>query len=254
MVKDNSISSEELLLIAKISDAINISVKKAVPKFSFFLDQREITVARAKATFEKAKFCFFGGYDNAERQIFAALPDWCDHENVNFPISPITVTYRNQDKLAHKDFLGTLMSFGIKREVVGDILVEEGKAVLFLHSDILKYVLAQFEKIGGVGVEVFEGIIGELPQAHSFKEITTTIASARLDCTVSALLNVSREKSASLIISSKVILSYAECNSLSENVRAGDTLSIRGYGKYKIDEITAKTKKGRIVLKAQKYI
>ena len=206
-MKDNNSSSEDVLLNAKILDAIHISVKKAVPKFSFFLDQREIAVAKAKSTFEKANFCFYGGYDGAERQIFAALPDWCDSENINFPISPITVIFRKQDKLSHKDFLGTLMSFGIKREVVGDILVEEGKAIIFLHSDILKYVLAQFEKIGGVGVEVVEGIIGEMPQAHSFKEITTTIASARLDCTVSALLNLSREKSATLIISGKVILS-----------------------------------------------
>ncbi len=244
----------DLLLEAKIADAIAISEKKSIPKFTFFLDNRERSLAENKARSLKSKYDFYGGYENAERRLFAALPDWCDAADALYPVASITISYRKQDQLSHKDFLGTFMSFGIKRETVGDILVGEGKAVIFLHQDILPYCLTQIDKIGGIGVTVTEGIAGELPEAHAYKEITGTVSSARLDCVLCGLHNLSREDGKALILGGKVTLNYQICLSVSETVKENDIISVRGYGKYKISELSAKTKKGRIVLKALKYI
>ena len=51
-----------------------------------------------------------------------------------------------------------------------------------------------------------------------------------------------------------VTLSYKENCDTSAEVREGDILSVRGYGKYLVGDITGQTKSGRIKLKLKKYI
>jgi RNA-binding protein YlmH len=71
---------------------------------------------------------------------------------------------------------------------------------------------------------------------------------------VAALINVSREKASTLIRSLAVSHNYTEVEELSANVREGDVVSVRGYGKFKIESISDLTRKGRIKLIAKKYV
>ena len=69
--------------------------------------------------------------------------------------------------LSHRDILGSLMALGIKRETVGDILIEEGRAVVFVCGDVKEYILNQVEKIGRVGVDMTEGCSFPLPEGET---------------------------------------------------------------------------------------
>ena len=132
------------LLPARIDDLRQQCEKTNTPKFIGFLTAEEVALATKTLKHDK-NYCLFGGYDTAERVMIGFLPEWCD--NPVFPITPITFTYRKCDKLSHRDFLGAIMSLGVARETIGDILVEEGRAVIFVSNDVFRFVCENEETL-----------------------------------------------------------------------------------------------------------
>lgn len=239
------------LLIARIDDLKQICQKSNSPKFIGFLNAGETAVA-VKQFNQTERHTFFGGYDSAERVMLGVLPEWCD--DPAFPITAVTFTYRTCDKLSHRDFLGALMALGITRETVGDILIEDGRAVVFVSSDISKFVLTQIDKVGSVGVTLSVGYDSPLPQMCKKLECSDTIASVRLDCVVAAICNMSRTQASEKIADGLVMVNSVCVTKPTVNIRAQDKITIRQKGKYDIASCDEVSKKGRIILKYNKYI
>lgn len=227
-------------------------MKSGVPRFSAFLNEREAAVADSAV---KGHPCFFGGYDGAARVICGFLQDTYAEELAPsdvFPIVPLTFLYRERDCLSHRDFLGAILSLEIKRELVGDILTAEGYAVVFVH-DTAAELVAALDKIGKVGVSCERGITKPLPVQQT-KRIDTTVSSLRLDCIVSAAVNTSRDKSASLIKSGMVNADFSPCLNVSTEVKVNTIISVRGSGRFRLSEISGETRKGRIRVVIDKYL
>ena len=242
---------ESEILIARICDTFDISQRTNKPKFFGFLSQDE--AALAKKTLEKrnASFALWGGFDGAQRVMLCCLPDWCTA--ADFPILAVTFNYRTADTLRHRDFLGALMSLGITRESVGDILLQDGRAVVFLKSEILPFVLSNVSKIGRVGVTAKEGFCEPLPESDRLISASLTVSSPRLDCVVSALAGVSRSKADELISFGFVSVNSVVTEKSTKQITDGDVISIRTKGKFIIESTSAKTKKDRTILEFKKY-
>ena len=245
---------EQSLLVSRIKDAVRLSDTSATPKFVGFLRPEEVADVLSSVRLQGCRYSFFGGFPDAERVYFGAFPDWCEPEDGYFPISALTFKFRESDTLSHRHFLGTFMSLGITRETVGDILIEKGRSVAFFSSDIVSFVKTQITKISGAGVAVTEGFSEPLPGHTGFSELSDTVASARLDCVVAALIGGSRSKAAELIEQKLVLLNSVCCDKTVKTVKNGDTVTVRSKGKFIIDSIDGKTKKDRLILKAKKYI
>lgn len=246
------LNEEERYLSAHIADLQRLSVKSGVPRFSLFLNEREAVVADNSV---KGTPCFYGGYDGAARVVCGFLSGTYAEElspSDIFPIRALTFLFRTSDKLSHREFLGALMSLGIKRELVGDIMTAEGYAVVFVHDTAAELVKA-VDKIGRVGVRCEEGITKPIPEQQT-KRIDTTVSSLRLDCIVSAAVNTSREGSASLIKSGMVNADFSPCLNVSAEVRENTVISVRGHGRFRLSEISGETRKGRIRVMIEKYL
>ncbi len=239
------------LLPARIEDLKDICNKTNTPKFSAFLTAEETAVA-VKVFKTSDRYCLFGGYEGAERVVVAALPDWC--EQPQFPIKAITFSYRKCDNLSHRDFLGALMSLGIARETVGDILVETGRAVVFVLNDISKFVLTQIDKIGRVGIQITEGYIEPLPQMSKKQSFVSTVSSMRIDCVAAALCDASRNQISQKIQDGEVLINSICVTKPTVCVKAKDKITIRKMGKFDIVSCEEFSKKGRIILKYDKYV
>lgn len=239
---------------SKIEDALRLCNNSSSPKFVGFLTPQEVAVAEVVAKKQNCKVAFFGGYDDAERQLFGAFPEWCESFEELFPIKALTFTYRKGDMLSHRHFLGTFMSLGIARETVGDILVGEGRAVAFFSEEMARYVKSQINKISNTGVTVEEGFCFPLPGMSAFEEISDTVASTRLDCIVASLIKSSRGTATELIEDKMVSLNSVCCEKATKMVVSGDKITIRGKGKFIIDSVNMRSKKDRLILKAKKYI
>lgn len=245
---------ESELILARARDVIRLCDNASFPKFFGFLRPEETALVTEALSKQGENCCFFGGYPSAERVFFGAFPDWCEDKEEYFPIVPLTFSFREADSLSHRQCLGTFMSCGITRESVGDILIEKGRAVAFFSKDIVCHVKENVTKIGGVGVTVTEGFSLPLPGMSGFETVTDTLASPRLDCVVSSLAKCSRGQAVSLIEQKLVTVNGICTEKTVKTVNSGDSVTIKGKGKFIIESLDGRTKKDRIVMIAKKYI
>jgi len=240
------------LLKERIFDTADICEKTNRPKFLGFLSLEQAVYAEKLLEHRNIRYELFGGYEGATRVILGCFPDWV--KEPDFPLSVLTAEFRKADTVTHRDVLGTLTGLGLKRETIGDILLEEGRAVIFLTEETEKFVLTQVEKIGRVGVKLKSGADYPLPRASEMAEFTDTISSTRLDCVVSAVAKVSRGKAAEIIGQGLVAVNSFACEKSTKTVAEGDVVAVRGSGKFIVISISDKTRKDRTVLKYKKYV
>lgn len=240
------------LLSARVGDVADIVEKSNHFKFFGFLSLEEKVLCERIISRRNVKYSFFGGYDNATRVVLGCFPDWAS--DIPFPITPITFIYRKSEVLKHRDFLGAILSLGLKRETVGDILIGEGYAIAFVLDEISDFVVSQIDKVARVGVTAKIGCDLPLPSISELSEFSATVSSERLDCVVSALCNISRSQALSKIEGGFVSVNSQICEKATKTVISGDAVTIRGFGKFLIDSLIDKTRKGRIVLKYKKYV
>ena len=247
--------TSDSILRSRVEDTLRLCDKRGTPCFLGFLDQHEQAVARQvlrHATDVTASF--YGGYTDAERTILCVSPTYCVMDPSDYPMCAVAICYRAQKKLTHRDVLGTLMSFGLRRDAIGDILCGEGLSVVFVRDEIATYICEQVDRIGGEGVTVTAPYDGDLPIHADYELIHETVASPRADCIVKTLVRCSREQASELIRLGSVSLNHMPLESVSKSIAEGHVLSIRGYGRFYVDQIGPPTKKGRLVLHARRRL
>lgn len=243
------------LLLAKANDLVNLCEQRNIPKFSCFLSSGEAAVIKADLKSKNA--FFYGGYEFAERTVLGVLPDYLlDDIYSCFPVVLIECIYNNSFELSHRDVLGAIMSSGVNRNTIGDIIIQDGKVYIFALEEITDYLCTQITKIKNIGVTMKVIPISEeivLGFCKKTEELRFTVASARIDATVSGLTNIGRNKSNEFITSGLVSVNSFTVTKTTKTVALNDVISVRGYGKYKIISVGEITKKGRTVIVAQKY-
>ncbi len=239
--------------IARIADMINLCERRGMVFTHFLNEYQRFTAESELKRLGCGNYCFFGGVEDADRTVLCVFSDYCRPENSDFPICCMTFKYRKADKLSHRDFLGSLMGLNLKRDAVGDILIDEGIAQVFVIESVRKTIENEVLKIGSVGVTVTSDEPTVLDKSRSYTEISGTVSSMRLDCIVSTALKMSRSKAVAIVASGTVELNYKVVSDNSCAVKQGDIFSVRGYGKFRVEEISGTTKKGRIHINVLKY-
>lgn len=246
---------DEKRLVARLEDLVRLAGDSGRRKFSAFLSERQVLVAEELLRQQRIRGCMlFGGHDSAVRRVMGAFPGYQEPTVAFFPVETITVHLPKGAQITHRDVLGSLMSLQIKRESIGDILLEDRLCHIFALEPVAQFIVDELKKVGGTGVRCELGRVGEIVPAEHFQEIRGTIHSRRLDALVSLLTGLAREKSANLIRSDLVRQNDRQTQNISQEISSGDVITVRGYGKYKVDQIGNPTKKGRLPLICRKYI
>ncbi len=213
-----------------------------------FLNELEVSVAHNYLSNLGVEHCFYGGYSGATR-MFLYISD----SPVREDISTLKIAHGGGVSLSHRDYLGSLMGLGIVRECIGDIIIKENYAVAFVRSEISDYVFNNLSSVGRTKVSVckYDGDLSNL--ASAFTEVEVLLSSMRIDNFVASVCKCSRQQAVERINSDCVYVNYS-CNlKPSKALAFGDTVSIRGFGKFKIGEILRFTKSGRQVLSVKQY-
>lgn len=198
----------------------------------------------------------YGIFKESERRIISFHSLYEDNDYIDYPIKVIKITNNSKFReLKHQDYLGALMSLGIKREKFGDLLVENNFCYIAGFDEVLEYVKNNLKQIGKnpCTVEILEEYQDKLLD-YEYEEIIIQVNSLRLDNIVSQLTNNSRSNSEKLLKNGMVLVNYVEMNQKSSEIKLPSIISIRGYGKYKIEEIIGQTKKGKEKIKIKKFI
>lgn len=188
-----------------------------------------------------------GGYEGAERK--RALIGYLDNSKLNYDIVILQSSYDPKfGEISHRNVLGTIMAFGIKRNTFGDIVVENNLITIFASLEISDFLINNLTMISRQRMNF--KVIKEFIQTEK-KEVIQTInvASMRLDAVVAKAVNCGRSEAVDLINSGFVLINHKECLNISHTVKENDLLSIRKFGRVEILEIVGLSKKNRTIVK-----
>lgn len=252
-------NKDDRILFAKIIDKLLLCEKIHKRTFTEFLPFTKITefLSYLKSTYIHQSICTFGGYQDAQRGIICFYPDYLEVSNKDFPINVLELSYdtRYSKNLNHRDFLGAMLGLGIERDKIGDIIVNNDSAIIFVEQNIASFIQFNIKKVGATKVKVDFLTLDDYTRfEQKYEEKTIIVPSLRLDSTLSNVFKVSRAKVSNFIKGEKVFVNFNIENSISKIIKTGDIISFRGFGKIKIGEVEKMTKKDRIVLKIMYYI
>lgn len=251
---------DQRLLLARVLDQQRRAEQRGVPTHTGFLSPAEQAVsADLLMAAAPGSGVLFGGYDGAERQLWAFLPDWLEEETwragEDCPVAALSVSVPPMAGLTHRDYLGSLMGLGLTREKIGDILLVEGGAQVLVLRETLPILLAQWEKAGRYPVKLSPMPLSALtPAPGEVKHLRATAASLRLDGVVSAGFNIPRSRAAELIKAGRVMVDHRPAEKPDRTVEEGAVLTCRGLGKCVLTAAGGLSKRGRIVLEFDRYI
>jgi RNA-binding protein YlmH len=247
------------LRMARLLDKHELTRSREVPSFCGFFSPEEQEAARVLLSkLPRQQSLFFGGYEGAQRQICAFLPDWMDEEDwqrgEHFPICALEGQVPPMASLNHRDYLGSLMALGISREKFGDILPLERGFQLIMLKELLPVLESQWEKVGRYPVRLAPIALEALcPQEPKLRTLRDTVASLRLDAVLAAGFQTSRSRAADLVGEGRVQRNHRPCERADQQVEPGDVLSCRGLGKFILKKAEGKSKKGRIIIELDRY-
>ncbi|MBN8048437.1 MAG: RNA-binding protein [Paraclostridium dentum] len=241
----------------KVIDKAYSCIKSYDIKYTDFLNPYEIKNSISILnSFDDIKYRVDGGFEEAERRVITIFPYYMEYEDVQSPIKVLQIEGNFKFKeIKHKDYLGSLLGLGIKREKIGDINIHDNFCQVIVSKDISDFIIMNLEKVARNSVKVKE--IPEDDIAYSkpkYKEISLTVSSQRLDCLISGIYNISRQESLKLINSEKVFVDYEKIMSTSKTIERDALISVRGKGRVIIADIGDISKKGKIKLKAKLII
>jgi RNA-binding protein YlmH len=253
----DKIRFEDKILLSNIFDKIEIFNKINKPIYLNEFYPPAIWKALEKHSTELGcKIGTFGIFEECDRRSISMLPNEEDDDIYKYKINLIKIINKSAfSKLRHSDYLGTLMAQGIKREKFGDLLVDGESCYVPVCSDIVGFIKDNLKNIAKSPCFIEELNIEEANLPKVKYEIKTVIVSSlRLDCVVSALCGVSRNSSVDLIKKGMVLYDYEKASEKDEDVYFDTTITIRGYGKFKIEESIGKTQKDKERIIVKKYI
>lgn len=202
---------------------------------------------------EGVEFETVGLNDSCEKRMIGIIPKDFDKSFLEFPVKYFKIINSSKFKeLEHKHFLGTIMSLGIKREILGDLIVKNSVCYGIINEELFDFLVDNLKEIGKTPVKIEEINFQEVPESE-FIDIVESVASMRFDVIVSALGNFSRNDGSEKIEAGEVLLNYGIEKEKSKIVKEKDIISIRKKGKFIIESILGETKKGKTRILAKKF-
>ncbi len=237
---------EEALLIKRFKELENRSYNRGVYEYSDFLNIYEQDLLFRNIN---TSFSLFGGYENAERQIavFGNEEDFGyspSHPIVCILVSPLLQKFA--DDLTHRDFLGSVLGLGIKRETIGDIIIKNNTGYIFCLDTISDFIIENLKKVRHTSVKCEK--VTEAPEEVNPEatEKFIIVASERLDVIIAEIYNLSRSESNNLFLAKKVFVNGKLTENNSHKIKTNDIVSVRGFGRFNWLGTSGETKKGRL--------
>lgn len=252
-------AKEEQQLKNRIKDLADKSFRQNTYAFTGFLGLSEQDVFWKLAEGKDLQFAnwqLWGGYEEAERKVvrFGSMEELGYEEEypiVCVHIQPLLAKFA--DNLNHRDFLGALMNLGIERSTLGDIRVVEKEAYLYCLTSIADYICENLDKVKHTNVKcTIVEEAADIPQEEP-QEMEVLLPSMRLDACLAKVYKESRNAILDMFRTGKVYVNGKLCENNSKQLKEGDVVNLRGYGKFIFDGLQHETKKGRLNVKIRIY-
>ncbi len=250
--------NKEDLTFAKINDKIKFcNSKNKIVHTDFFTEPEILKITNYLNSIKFKNYFFFGGCKDNNRKMLFLYPEKLTYEMAfkNIPsilkVIRITLPHHLQSEFEHRNYLSALMKFGIVREKFGDIIVyNEGADIVVQteNADYFKENLKNLTRFQKSNINIIE--INNIHENNiNYKEISIIVNSMRIDNFVSELAHCSRSKAEEILLNERVMVNYEITLKNSKNININDIITIRGFGRFIVKEISGKTKSDKLVVK-----
>lgn len=147
-------NKDDKILLAQILDKVQLTEKRNKIECTDFLDLAQQDISKKYLNKEQIEnYIEYGGFDNAERKIIVFYPEKFNSEIVNQNLKSIVKIIRIElpddlkGKYTHRDYLGAVVKLGVKREKVGDIIVDNDGADIIVNKSIAKFLVENLESL-----------------------------------------------------------------------------------------------------------
>lgn len=216
--------------------------------YTQFLTLAEQDVLQKQARGLATTFQWMGGYEAAERR----LACFGREEDMGYPpespVQCVKMAPANKKfagDLGHRDFLGSLMGLGIKRQLLGDIQILEGAGYLFCLEEIAPYICENLVSVGRTTVHC-EVCTPPEKLCEPPEPTEVVVASERLDALIAAVWRLSRSDAQELLEKGMVFIDGRLVENAAHTLKEGDVISVRHQGRFRYEGALRETKKGRL--------
>lgn len=251
--------TEDEILYAVLDDKARECENNNYISSTNFLDIYQQSKAIGYLNKHRIKHMLYGGFEESERRTVIFLPDYADEgfirECDDLPIVPIRIDKDNFSTLSHRDYLGAIMGLGIKREMLGDILVDDKGCTTAAVKSIAKYLCENLVSAGRgtVHTRILESF-GSVKNEETFEIKRCFVSSMRADSVVSACFSFSRSEAVRRITAGEVYINGVQITKTDFKIPFSSKIVVRGKGKVLVTDDDGMTKKGRQAFTIKKYI
>lgn len=215
---------------------------------TYFLNPREVEILESLAN--KRELQIFSTQDIAQTELTKIIiaPEFYQLDVADFDIALLEILYAKKFyQLKHSQILGSFLGqTGIRRSELGDIILSEGRAQVFVSKHLLEIFQNNIKKIDSATVQFVEKPFEELIETEAASVMKVVLVSSmRIDKIIASTFEISRNLAVNMLQSRKVKLNYLEIEKKDFTVEQGDLISVRGLGRIKILRILGETKKGK---------
>ena len=251
----NLFPNEDEFLIASLWDDLMLCLEIEFPIYGSSFVSPHIWTKLSEVSNQLGVGVFTVGLTPiSEKKIIAFAPKNFLETDLEFPIKFFKIIGTNKFKtLQHKDFLGSIMSLGLKRESLGDILVKDNIGYCIAFQDIYTIIKNNLQQINTIPIKISDIDLTEIPELQ-FKEISDTVSSFRLDSIIAAIANISRNVSVDLIESGDILVNYLPEKNKSKIININSIITVKKKGKFILYKNLGETKKGKFKIIIKQYI
>jgi RNA-binding protein YlmH len=249
---------DEKAFVDRAWEWVERAAERHETKRTDFLDPRQAHILFSLANrHPDAQVLLNGGSAQAERQRAIIAPDYRDlaDEDMGIAVLDISSDDRRISELDHGDYLGALLGLGIKREKIGDLHVSEEGCHALIAEEISSFLVGHMKQAHRVDVTLTLRPLYALREVLStLEEQTLSVASMRLDGIASDVFRLSRTKIVAPIKAGRCRVSWKPVEDPSHPLRAGDIVSMKGFGRFKVIDVEGVSKSGRIRVRIGKFV
>lgn len=241
----------------RLDDLADRAASRQIIVPTFFMTPSDQQTAQGWLDKRFIPYLMHGGYAHAERKICLLLPYDRDPETVTISqieshIGTLKILVKDkQQTLSHRDYLGSLLALGIRRDQIGDILVEGDGATVLIYKSILPLLLNDLQTVGRTVVSPEQRSLNEVQATEKeTDQFMVTASSLRLDKLTAEGFKLSRTKAADFIRTGMVQVDWQLCQRPDFEVKVGAVISLRGHGRIRLlrDEGLSRKNRHRLII------
>lgn len=258
-ILQNFKNKEDKIFVSNILDKAFRFERTNKIEYTNFLNMNEYNISKNILNSLKVKYYTYRFCEDSSRFVIFFIPDYItsfEEKYLKNYITILKITPKNQDKITHRDYMGSIYSLGIKNDMIGDIFLQENFAYVNVIKPIDSYIINNLFKVKNQEVIISTLDFSEIDISKVFTKFIEKgyiVPSMRCDCIVSQVFKLNRNDAKKEIVGGNLYLNDKCIITPDMKLKNDDIVSLRHYGKFRFLRVISETRSGNYKIDVKIY-